>query len=138
MLEAGYEGFVSQLKTFITEGDIIQAVRLLIIPEASVHTNLFHRYLKRPKSSKTDLHPFNAYRTLRRINPSPYMFYVNVGNEFQIVGASPEMPAQIQKNSLYSSNCWYSKRENTRCMHALAQELLDDLKKSSISCWSNT
>jgi anthranilate synthase component 1 len=62
----GYEDFVCALKEYIKKGDIIQCV-----PS--------QRIVK-----KTELHPFNAYRALRRINPSPYMFYVNVGDDFQI------------------------------------------------------
>lgn len=58
--KAGYEGFVTKLRDeHIVNGDIIQAV-----PSQRL-------------SRRTDLHPFNAYRYLRQINPSPYMFYIN-------------------------------------------------------------
>ncbi|KAG7107402.1 Anthranilate synthase component 1 like protein [Verticillium longisporum] len=70
--QAGYEGHVRALKKHIVKGDIIQAV-----PS--------HR-LARP----TSLHPFNIYRHLRTVNPSPYLFYINC-RDFQIVGASPEL-----------------------------------------------
>lgn len=69
----GYEGHVSKLKQHIQKGDIIQAV-----PSQRI-------------SRPTDLHPFNIYRELRHVNPSPYMFYINCGDEFQIIGASPEL-----------------------------------------------
>jgi len=39
---------------------------------------------------KTDVPPFDLYRSLRAINPSPYMFFLEMG-DFQIVGASPEL-----------------------------------------------
>ncbi|KAH3667502.1 hypothetical protein OGAPHI_003151 [Ogataea philodendri] len=68
----GYEGFVTKLKKHILKGDIIQAV-----PSQRV---------ARP----TSLHPFNIYRHLRTVNPSPYMFYIDY-LDFQIVGASPEL-----------------------------------------------
>lgn len=71
--QAGYEGHVSRLKQHIQKGDIIQAV-----PSQRI-------------SRPTDLHPFNIYRELRHVNRSPYMFYINCGDEFQIVGASPEL-----------------------------------------------
>ncbi|KAM0276875.1 hypothetical protein ACHAQH_006293 [Verticillium albo-atrum] len=70
--QPGYEAHVRALKEHIVKGDIIQAV-----PS--------HR-LARP----TSLHPFNIYRHLRTVNPSPYLFYINC-RDFQIVGASPEL-----------------------------------------------
>ena len=39
--------------------------------------------------------PFSLYRALRMINPSPYMFFLNLG-EVQLVGASPEMLVKVQ------------------------------------------
>lgn len=70
--QAGYEKHVTTLKKHITAGDIIQAV-----PSQRI-------------SRPTTLHPFNIYRHLRTVNPSPYLFYVNC-KDFQIVGASPEL-----------------------------------------------
>lgn len=69
----GYEAHVTKLQEHIRRGDIIQAV-----PSQRI-------------SRPTDLHPFNIYRELRQVNPSPYMFYINCGDEFQIIGASPEL-----------------------------------------------
>lgn len=70
--QIGYEHHVETLKKYIIEGQIIQAVP--------------SQRLARP----TSLHPFNVYRHLRTVNPSPYMFYIDCGG-FQLVGASPEM-----------------------------------------------
>ncbi|KAI5776599.1 ADC synthase [Geopyxis carbonaria] len=70
--QAGYEAHVKRLKTHITAGDIIQAVP--------------SQRFSRP----TDLHPFNIYRHLRTVNPSPYLFYIDC-DDFQLVGASPEL-----------------------------------------------
>ncbi|GKT56935.1 anthranilate synthase component 1 [Colletotrichum tofieldiae] len=70
--QKGYEGHVTELKKHIVKGDIIQAVP--------------SQRFARP----TSLHPFNIYRHLRTVNPSPYLFYVNC-KDFQIVGASPEL-----------------------------------------------
>lgn len=79
----GYERFVTKLKQHIVAGDIIQAVP--------------SQRLTKP----TSLHPFNAYRQLRQVNPSPYMFYVDCG-ELQIVGASPETLCKVEKNKVYN------------------------------------
>lgn len=81
--KAGYEGFVTKLKEHIVAGDIIQAVP--------------SQRLARP----TALHPFNAYRHLRQVNPSPYMFYLDCG-DLQIVGASPETLCKVEKNVVFN------------------------------------
>lgn len=75
----GYEGHVRLLKEHIMQGDIIQAV-----PSQRV---------ARP----TSLHPFNIYRHLRTVNPSPYLFYIDLV-DFQIVGASPELLVKADEN----------------------------------------
>ncbi|ODV64538.1 anthranilate synthase TRP2 [Ascoidea rubescens DSM 1968] len=70
--QEGYENHVKILKDHILKGDIIQAV-----PSQRI-------------SRPTSLHPFNIYRHLRTVNPSPYLFYIDYV-DFQIVGASPEL-----------------------------------------------
>lgn len=75
----GYENHVSTLKKHILKGDIIQAV-----PSQRV---------ARP----TSLHPFNIYRHLRKVNPSPYLFYIDL-LDFQIIGALPELLVQTDIN----------------------------------------
>jgi anthranilate synthase component I len=77
--QEGYEGHVKKLKEHIVGGDIIQAV-----PS--------HR-ISRP----TNLHPFNIYRHLRNVNPSPYLFYVDC-EDFQLVGASPELLVKAESD----------------------------------------
>jgi len=68
----GYENHVTRLKKHIQAGDIIQAVP--------------SQRIARP----TTLHPFNIYRHLRTVNPSPYLFYIDC-EDFNLVGASPEL-----------------------------------------------
>ncbi|EIW66897.1 anthranilate synthase component I [Tremella mesenterica] len=79
----GYEAFVTKLKEHIVKGDIIQAVP--------------SQRLSRP----TSLHPFNIYRHLRRVNPSPYMFYLNCG-DVQLIGASPETLCKVEARKVYN------------------------------------
>ena len=76
-----YESNVEVAKEYIQAGDIIQAV-------------LSQRF-----SRRTDVHPFNIYRTLRTVNPSPYMFYLDLGG-FQLVGASPELLVREEEGDL--------------------------------------
>ncbi|OBA24425.1 anthranilate synthase component [Metschnikowia bicuspidata var. bicuspidata NRRL YB-4993] len=77
--QEGYENHVTTLKKHIKLGDVIQAV-----PSQRV---------ARP----TSLHPFNIYRHLRTVNPSPYLFYIDLV-DFQIIGASPELLVQSDQN----------------------------------------
>jgi anthranilate synthase component 1 len=62
---------VDKAKQYITSGDIYQIV-------------LSVRF-----AGKHNLHPFECYRALRLLNPSPYMFYCDLG-DLQVVGSSPE------------------------------------------------
>jgi anthranilate synthase component 1 len=76
--------FVSKIKKakeYIKEGEIIQTV--------------FSQRFSADFNGK----PFNVYRYLRVINPSPYMFYLNLKN-IQIAGSSPEMLLRCEKNTL--------------------------------------
>lgn len=77
----GYESHVRNLKTHIANGDIIQAVP--------------SQRFSRP----TSLIPFNIYRHLRTVNPSPYLFYIDCGT-FHLVGASPELLVKADKGRI--------------------------------------
>ena len=68
---------VGKVKEYIVAGDVIQTV--------------VSQRLSRP----TTADPFQIYRSLRAINPSPYMYYLQL-DDFQIVGASPEMLVQVE------------------------------------------
>lgn len=111
--QSGYETFVKNLKTHIHQGDIIQAVP--------------SQRLKRP----TTLHPFNLYRHLRSINPSPYMFFVQL-NGFSLVGASPEMLVKVDENRTVETHPIAGTRKRGKTPEedqALAVELLADEKE---------
>lgn len=51
-------------------------------------------------------HPLEIYTSLRKINPSPYMGYLELG-DFQIVSASPELLIKTRARSKYTTNCRY-------------------------------
>ncbi len=72
---------VCGLKERIRAGDIFQAV-----PSQRFELN-------------DPNHPFQMYRTLRGINPSPYMFYLDF-DELKLVGASPEVMVQVQGDTV--------------------------------------
>jgi len=67
-----HEAIVNKAKQYIYEGEIIQVV------------------LSQRLSRKINAHPFDIYRALRAINPSPYMYYLHL-DDCHIVGSSPEL-----------------------------------------------
>jgi anthranilate synthase component 1 len=78
---AGYLEAVEKAKEYIRAGDIFQVV---------------------PSQRWTQdfpLPPFALYRSLRRTNPSPFMFYFNFG-DFQVIGASPEILVRVFDNEV--------------------------------------
>ena len=78
------EGFMSAVeksREYISNGDIMQVV------------------LSQRLSVPYYADPLNLYRALRSLNPSPYMFYLNMG-EFQIVGSSPEILVREEKGEI--------------------------------------
>ena len=72
MNQAAYHDMVSRAKEYIKAGDIFQVV-------------LSQRF-----ETPFPLPPFELYRSLRRINPSPYLFFLNF-DDFSVIGSSPEV-----------------------------------------------
>ena len=81
--EAAFSTMVEHAKHHIFEGDIFQVV------------------LSNPLTAKASGSIFDVYRTLRVMNPSPYMFYF-VSDDVEIAGASPETLAKLQDGRLYT------------------------------------
>lgn len=73
----GYLAAVEKAKEYIRAGDIFQ-----VVPSQRWRMDF-------------PLPPFALYRSLRRTNPSPFMFFLNLGG-FQIVGASPEILVRLR------------------------------------------
>jgi anthranilate synthase component 1 len=108
---------VRQAKDYIRAGDIFQVV--------------LSQRLSAPYSDA----PFNLYRSLRTINPSPYMAYYNFGN-WQIIGSSPEIMVKAERNEGGSVKATLRPIAGTRRRgkspeedRALAEELLQDPKE---------
>jgi anthranilate synthase component 1 len=74
---AEFEKAISKIKDYITAGEVIQVV------------------LSQRLTQPTSAEPFEIYRALRSINPSPYMFYLDL-KDFQIIGASPEILVRVE------------------------------------------
>lgn len=75
------------LKSNITREEFIEKVKRA--KEYILAGDIFQVVLSQRFTKKIELHPFEIYRSLRSLNPSPYMYYLNFG-EIQVVGASPE------------------------------------------------
>ena len=107
-----FEANVQKIKEYITAGEAIQVV--------------YSQRLSRP----TDLPPFEIYRALRTINPSPYMFYLDYG-DFQIIGASPEVLVRVEDGNVMTRPLAGSRpRGKTPAEDAaLEQELRSDEKE---------
>jgi anthranilate synthase component 1 len=76
--QESFERSVRRIQEHIIAGDIFQAV-------------LSHRI-----ECAVNNDPFEIYAALREINPSPYMYYLDFGDE-QVIGASPEMLVRVEK-----------------------------------------
>ena len=77
MTREEFELCVDQTKEYISRGDIFQLV------------------LSRRFEVGFDKDPLGLYRCLRFVNPSPYMFCLNFGGDFSLVGSSPEMHVRV-------------------------------------------
>ncbi|HBY56501.1 MAG TPA: anthranilate synthase component I [Candidatus Atribacteria bacterium] len=75
------------LKSNVTQKEFFEKVKRA--KEYILAGDIFQVVLSQCLTKKIGLHPFEVYRSLRSLNPSPYMYYLNFG-EIQVVGASPE------------------------------------------------
>lgn len=110
--EQGYKQAVTKIRDYIVSGDVMQVVlsQRLSIPYTG---------------SSLDL-----YRALRCLNPSPYMFFLDLG-EFQIVGSSPEILVRLedQKATVRPIAGTRPRGENAEADALMQQELLADPKE---------
>jgi anthranilate synthase component I len=77
----GYMQGVEKCKEYIRAGDIIQVV------------------LSQRLSAETAAQPFDIYRYLRAVNPSPYMFYLRM-DDLSLVGSSPEVMVKMEEGKV--------------------------------------
>jgi anthranilate synthase component 1 len=103
---------VRKAKNYIRAGDIFQVV-------------ISQRF-----SAKTQAAPFQIYRELRALNPSPYLFYLHM-NDIAVVGSSPEMLVKVQGRDVFyrpiAGTRWRGKDEAEDAR--LAKEMLASEKE---------
>ena len=75
--------------------------------------------------------PFDVYRCLRAINPSPYMYYLSLGGDRQVVGTSPEKLVQVEGGRVETRPLAGTRRRGADTAEdvRLEKELLADLKE---------
>jgi anthranilate synthase component 1 len=83
MTKPRFTGAVRKAKSYIRAGDVFQVV-------------VSQRF-----SARTSADPFEIYRALRVVNPSPYLYFLKLG-DVSVVGSSPEMLVKVQgRNAFY-------------------------------------
>jgi len=110
--QQGYEDAVNKIKQYITDGDAMQVV---ISQRMSVP---FHAQ------------PLDLYRSLRSLNPSPYMYYLDL-DDFHIVGSSPEILVRYEDGEVTVRPIAGTRPRGTNDEHdrELEKELLTDPKE---------
>jgi anthranilate synthase component 1 len=113
--KAAFLAAVERIKEHILAGDAYQVV------------------LSQKFKRQTNAEPINIYRALRTTNPSPYMFYVKLGADETLIGASPEMLIRCSGKKLeYRPIAGTRKRGTTETEDwILAEDLRSDMKEIS-------
>lgn len=81
MSEAEFTAIVAKAKEHIAAGDIFQVVLSIAF------------------EGRTSLHPYQVYRALRHLNPSPYLYFLDFG-DYQVIGSSPEALVRLENNQI--------------------------------------
>jgi len=135
-VKKGTNGKQSDLRSNMTREQFVQAV--LKAKEHIAAGDIFQAVLSQRLSCETDADPLAIYRSLRRLNPSPYMYFfdfsglVSVGPEpLLIIGASPEMHVRLEGRKAAMRPIAGTRRRgaSTEEDQALEAELLADPKE---------
>ena len=107
-----FEAMVCKAQNYIREGDIFQVV------------------LSQRLSRHVNASPFTIYRALRSINPSPYMFFLDL-QDMHIIGASPELLVRVEDREVTIHPIAGTRRrgEDPQRDQQLAEELKNDPKE---------
>ena len=79
--QATFESWVARVKDYILDGDVMQVV---------ISQRMTLPFLAEP---------LNLYRALRHLNPSPYLFFLNL-DDFHVVGSSPEILVRAERGQI--------------------------------------
>jgi anthranilate synthase component 1 len=111
-----------------TRAEFEQAVRK--IQEDIAAGEIYQAVLSQRFEADTTASPFDVYRALRHINPSPYMYFIRIGRD-AIVGASPEMLVRVEGTQLQTHPIAGTRRRGANAAEDqhLAEELLANEKE---------
>jgi len=114
MTDEDFKALVEKMKSHIYRGDVFQ-----IVPSRSFSTPFLGD-------------EFNVYRTLRSVNPSPYLFYFDYGG-FRLFGSSPEAQLTIRKKeaTIYPIAGTFKRSGNQEEDEKIAEALKEDPKESA-------
>lgn len=112
MSREDFHGMVSRAVEYINAGDAFQ-----IVPSQRFRVPF-------------TLPPFTFYRSLRRLNPSPYLYFLNFGG-FQVVGSSPEILVRVRDGRITLRPLAGTRKRGATAEEdkALAEDLLSDPKE---------
>ncbi|MEX0604654.1 MAG: anthranilate synthase component I [Marinobacter sp.] len=107
-----FEAAVGKIKDYVLDGDVMQTV------------------ISQRMSIPFEAPPLNLYRSLRVLNPSPYMYFLDLG-DFQIVGSSPEILARVEDEEVTVRPIAGTRKRGATDAedNALEKELLADPKE---------
>ena len=110
--QAGFEQAVEKVRSYITDGDVMQVV------------------LSQRMSIPFRAEPLDLYRALRCLNPSPYLFNMNL-DDFHVVGSSPEILVRLEDGTVTVRPIAGTRRRGQTATEdqALEQDLLADPKE---------
>lgn len=110
--EQAFKDSVEHIREYIRAGDVMQVV------------------LAQRMSLPFNADPITLYRALRSLNPSPYMYFMDLG-DFQIVSSSPEILARVEDGEITNRPLAGTRRRGhtTQEDEALEKELLADPKE---------
>ncbi|NNC68136.1 MAG: anthranilate synthase component I [Gammaproteobacteria bacterium] len=110
--ENKFKQAVDETREYIRAGDVMQVV------------------LSQRQSTQFTAPPINLYRSLRSLNPSPYMYYMNM-EDFYIVGSSPEILVRLEDNEVTVRPIAGTRPRGKDVQHdlVLEKELLQDPKE---------
>ncbi|VAW66515.1 Anthranilate synthase, aminase component [hydrothermal vent metagenome] len=110
--ERGFKDAVARARQYIVDGDVMQVV------------------LSQRMTIPFNAEPLDLYRSLRSLNPSPYMYYLNLDDHY-VVGSSPEILVRLEDNKVTVRPIAGTRpRGKTEAQDiALEEELLSDPKE---------
>lgn len=103
-----------------------------VVKDEIIKGNLLQGVLSRRITVKTEMPAIEAYKNLRSVNPSPYMFYLDLGG-YQLFGASPEAHVQVKNKAAVINPIAGTRRrgKDENEDRLLAEELLNDEKEKA-------